>query len=194
MAYTTLAAVRAELKTVATTDDNLLNGYIALAQRIIEAPLPYGTGRVFEVSVDTTKYFDAPDWDCALLDLRGLDLCAITSVTNGNGDVIPVSGYLTRPRDTTPYYALQLLRTYTWRWASAGPENAIAIMGKWAYSETAPLEIQRCATRIAVWLYKSRDNAGFDTDIKTDEGLILGARMPHDIRTIIAAYRHGMVI
>lgn len=199
MTYTTLAAVRAELKATNTTDDTLLTGYASLAQRIIEAPLPMGTGRVFEASTDTTKYFDAPlmsdGGSPAVLDLRGQDLCSITSITNGDGAALPGTAYVTRPRDAPPYYAIQLRRTpgYVWQWGSEGPEGAIAITGKWAYSVTASLDIQRCATRLAVWMYKSRDNAGFDVDIKTDEGLILGARMPADIRQMIKAYQRRLV-
>jgi hypothetical protein len=64
MAYTSYAAVKAELKLTNDNDQTVITGYVLLAQRIIEAPLPYGTGRVFEVASDTTKYFDAPDWDC----------------------------------------------------------------------------------------------------------------------------------
>lgn len=186
--YTTLAAVKAELKIAVTTDDALLSGYVSLAQRIIEANPPLGTGRLFEVASDSTKYFDVPSG--LVLNLRGQDLCSITTVTNGDGTVVPSTAYVTRPRDTAPYYALKLKQTagYVWTWTSDGPEGAIGITGKWGYSAAAPLDIQRCALRIAVWLYKSRDNAGFDVDIKTDEGLILGARMPRDIRQIIETY------
>jgi len=198
MTYTTYAIVKAELKLTNDTDQTLITGYATLAQRIIEAPLPMGTGRVFEASSDTTKYFDAPTrsggGSPAVLDLRGQDLCAITSVTNGDGTALPGTAYVTRPRDTPPYYAIQLRQTpgYVWVWDDDGPEGAIAITGKWAYSTTAPLDIQRCATRLAVWMYKSRDNAGFDVDIKTDEGLILGARMPADIRQMIKAYQRRL--
>ena len=190
MSYTSLALVKAELKIpiATTTDDTLIGDYVSLAQRIIEANPPLGAGRLFEVASDTTKYFDVPSG--LVLKLRDQDLCSITTVTNGDGTVIPSTAYVTRPRDTTPYYAIQLKRTtgYVWVWTTDGPEGAIAITGKWGYSTTAPLDIQRCALRIAVWLYKSRDNAGFDVDIKTDEGLILGARMPRDIRAIIETY------
>lgn len=200
MAYTDLVSVKAELKisTATTTDDTLLNGYITLAQRIIEAPRPFGTSRLFEVASDSTKYFDAPwhvdsnDFDSPayVLDLRNLDLCAVTSVTNGDGVLIPAAAYVTAPRDRTPYYAIRLKRAagYIWTWSGDSPEGTIAIVGKWGYSTAAPADIARCALRIACWCYRSRDNAGFDVDIKTEEGIILGARMPRDIRDIIEAY------
>lgn len=192
--YTTPAAVKAELKLTVSTDDSLLGSYISLAQRIIEAPVPFGTGRIFEVASDSTKYFDAPQssapGNARVLNLHGLDLCSITSITNGDGAVIPTTAYVTRPRNSTPYYAIQLRQAsgYVWAWGTDGPESAIAIVGKWGYSTLAPADIARTALRIAVWCYRSRDNAGFDVDIQTEEGLILGARMPRDIRADIEAY------
>lgn len=196
MTYTSLSAVRAEIKATSTTDDALLTGYVALAQRIIEAPRPLGTGRLFEVTLDTTRYLDAPSGatvrgpDSAafvLLLMPAGDLCSITTIVNGDGTTLATTDYVTEPRAGTPYYAIRLRGGLTWQ-PGDDPVSAIAITGKWAYSETAPLDIQRAALRLAVWLYRSRDNAGFDVDIKTEEGLILGARMPRDIRQIIETY------
>lgn len=196
MAYTTLAAVRADLGVAGSGDDSLLSGYITLAQRILEAPPPLGTGRVFEVALATTQYLDAPsdssdtrlDGPSYVLFLPG-DLCTITSVVNGDGTTVAASDYVTEPRTRTPYYALRLKSGTGITWTfDTSPEGAIAITGKWGYSASAPADIVRAATRIAVWCYRSRDNAGFDQDIKTEEGLILGATMPRDIRHIIASY------
>lgn len=201
MAYTTRAAVKAELKidTGVTTDDALIDGYITLAQRIIEAPRPLGTGRVFEVASDTTRYLDAPrdtnnrDLDgplYMLLLLPAGDLCSITAIVNGDGVTLTTADYVTEPRYSTPYYAIRLTRASdtVWSWTTS-PEAAIAITGKWGYSTSAPVDIQRAALRLAVWMYRSRDNAGFDQDIKTEDGLtVLGAKMPRDIRQIIETY------
>ena len=199
MAYTTLTAVKAELKLTTTTDDTLLSGYITLAQRMIESPRPLGTGRVFEVSLDTTRYLDAPN-DMSNRSLDGPlylllvypygDLCSITSIVNGDGTTLTTADYVTEPRYTTPYYAIRLKqgRDQIWTWDNS-PEGAIAITGKWAYSVSPPEDIQRAALRICVWLYRSRDNAGFDQDIRTEDGLtVLGAKMPRDIRLILETY------
>jgi len=201
MAYTTLAAVRAEAKVTGTSDDALLTGYITLAQRIIEAYPPLGTGRVFEVSADTTRYLDAPpDSLDTRLDgpnyvlLLPDDLCSITSVVNGDGTTLTTSDYLTEPRSHTPYYALRLKSGTGTIWTfEDSPEGAIAITGKWGFSMSAPADITRAATRLCVWMYRSRDNAGFDADIKTEEGLILGAKMPRDIRDILNTYVRGII-
>lgn len=198
MAYTTLAAVKRELNiaTLNTDDDDLLNGYITLAQRIIEALPPLGTGRVFEAALDTTRYLDAPADSCDqsldgplyVLFLSG-DLCSITSVVNGDGVTVASSDYVTEPRNQTPYYALRLKSGEGLVWTyDTSPEGAIAITGKWAYATSAPADIARAALRLCVWMYRSRDNAGFDQDIQTDDGLILGAKLPRDIRHIIESY------
>ena len=195
--YTTTAAVKAELKITDASDDALIGGYVTLAQRIIEAPPPLGTGRVFEASLDTTRYMDAPadasnrtlDGPLYVLLLNG-DLCAITSIVNGDGLTVAAADYVTEPRVSTPYFAIRLKSGtgLTWK-AGDSPEGAIAITGKWAYSTSAPADIQRCATRLAAWCYRARESAGgFDQDIKTEEGLILGSRMPRDIRCMIETY------
>lgn len=197
MAYTTYTAVKAELKLDNDDDQTLIEGYITLAQRIIEAPRPLGTERVFEASSDSTRSLDAPTeagsgpddprrlllvWPCG-------DLCSITTVVNGDGTTLTTADYVTEPRTGGPFWGIRLKQGSSKEWTfTDSPEAAIAITGKWAYSTSAPTDIQRAALRLAVWLYKSRDNAGFDVDIKTEEGLILGARMPRDIRQIIETY------
>lgn len=201
MSYTTLAAVRNEAKVTGTGDDALLTGYITLAQRIIEAYPPLGTGRVFEVSSDTTRYLDAPadsldnrlDGPNYVLLLPD-DLCSITSIVNGDGTTLSTSDYVTEPRSHTPYYAIRLKSGLGNIWTfDTSPEGAIAITGKWGFSTSVPADIQRAATRLCVWMYRSRDNAGFDQDIQTEDGMILGARMPRDIRAILDTYVRGII-
>lgn len=200
MAYIDLASVKAELNipTATTTDDSLLTGYITIAQRTIEAPPPVGTGRVFEYSSDTTRYLDAPatpsgdpDGASYVLPLWDVgDLCAITTVTNGDGIVIPSTAYITNPRYKTPYFELRLKRYsgYLWDYSSTN-EAAIAITGRWSYSTTAPADISRAALRMVVWLYRSKDNANADQTVQTDQGIILPNKLPNDIAQILAGYR-----
>lgn len=199
--YTTYAAVKAELKLTNDNDQTLIDGYVTLAQRLIEMPRPVGAGRIFEAAADSDRYLDAPqdttnqDRDgplYLLLLMPAGDLCSITAIVNGDGVTVAASEYVTEPRYSTPYYGIRLKQGSgkVWTWDTS-PEAAIKITGKWAYSTTAPADITRAATRICAWLYRARDNAGggFDQDIKTEEGLtILGAKMPRDIRAIIETY------
>lgn len=196
--YTSVAAVQRELNISDGTDSDLIAGYITIAQRTIEAPAPIGTGRVFEAASDTTRYLDAPAYASAdpdgpsyvlsLIDYG--DLCAITSIVNGDGTTVSASAYTTTPRYKTPYYEIRLKRYGSVVWTySSNPEGAIAITGRWAYSTTAPADIQRAAIRMVVWMYRSRDNANADQAVQTDQGIILPNRQPVDVQAILAGYR-----
>lgn len=202
MSYTDLTTVKAELKiaTGTTTDDALITGYCTIAQATIEANRPLGTGRVFEAAADTTRYLDAPaeassdpDGPSYLLLLPQYgDLCQITSIVNGDGETIPGTAYVLEPRSLTtgPWWGVRLKRNagYTWAYDDS-PEGAIAITGRWAYSVTAPTPIVRAATRLAVAMYRARDNAGAsDQTIQTEQGIILPAAQPKDVRQIIESY------
>ena len=197
MAYVDLAAVKAELNITSTDDDSLLRGYITVAQATIESNRPNGTGRIFEASADTTKYLDAPDLPdgspdgpsyLLLLTPYG-DLCAITSIVNGDGATIPDTAYVLEPRSATPWWGIRLKRNagYTWTYDDS-PEGAIAITGKWAYSTSAPTTIQRAALRLVVAMYRAKDSAGADNPIQTDQGIILPQAQPKDVRQIIESY------
>lgn len=159
MAYTTTALTKTLLGISDTTDDTLLAALIAQAQSIIERFV----GRVFEASADTTRTFDA------VLDVDGLDLwldkdlAAITSITNGDGTVLTTAQYTVEPRNSTPYFAIHLLPSSSLYWqynsTTDDAENAISIVGKWAYSESAPAGIVRACEELTVLLYKQRDSS-----------------------------------
>lgn len=195
MAYAALADVRAYLKFEAlqTGDDTLLSGFLTRAQRIIEALPPLGTGRVFEAAADTTRKVDCPtDGSRLLLFPRYWDLCAITSVTNGDGTTVAATEYTTQPRSSTPYYALALKRGSNVAWEyDDSPEEAITIVGKWVYSTTAPADIVQATIRLAAWLYRQKDGSNQDDQaVTTPVGVIVPSSLPRDVRMIIEAYRN----
>ncbi len=197
--YCSLEECKLELNITTTTEDSLLTSYIAVAQRTIEAPPPIGTGRVFEwAGAAVTRYVDAPvtfngdpggpSYVLSLVDIG--DLCSITSITNGDGVVVSASDYVTNPRYKTPYHEIRLKRFSGVVWTFADdPEGAIAISGKWSYSATCPADIARAALRLVVYLYRGRDNANADQAVQTDQGIILPAKMPADVRAILEGYR-----
>lgn len=163
-------------------------------------------GRTFEADSDNggvgssdspaTRYFDAiRDIDNASL-LLDKDLCVITGVTNGDGNTIASTDYVTEPRNETPYYEIRLLGTPGTTWTySADPENAIAVAGVWAFSATAPADIAHATLRLTNWILKGR-NASFDADrpVQTDLGFIIQpSRIPADIATILEPYRRMKV-
>lgn len=183
MAYATIADMREYLGLVETDHDGLLARLVDAAQKHIETE----TGRVFEVASDTTRYLDSDAIDGRDLWL-GADLCAITTVTNGDSVVIAGTNYTTRPRNLTPYYLLKLDVGSSYLWD--GTTGEIAIVGKWGYSLVAPDPIVQATIRLAGWMYRQRDNAGEgDRPIVTGNATILPNRLPADIEALIAPYR-----
>jgi hypothetical protein len=194
MAYCAVSDLKTYLgiPTATTTDDALLTALIASAQRAIDLH----THRTFEAAQDSTKYFDA-DEDVYGLRLDwtpyGLDLCAITSVVNGDGTTVASGQYVTEPRHQTPYYGIQLKVSSGLFWEySAGddPENAIAVTGKWAYSTTAPAEIVHVCKEMAALFYKQRDgNADINRAIIAGNATILPAGLSATSTAILKSYR-----
>lgn len=186
MAYTSASNLKTYLGISEATDDTLLGTLITAAQAMIDAHCR----QTFEAAADTTRYFDAVrDVNGSMLYLDA-PLCAITTVTNGDGNTVASTKYVTEPRNTTPYYALQLKANAGVAWTyTSTPENAIAIAGKWAYSTTAPADIAQTTIRLAAYLYRQRDNASdLDRAIVGASGIMLPAALPKDIQTLLRPY------
>lgn len=193
MSYCSLADFKAYrgIATATTTDDTLITTLLAAAQAMIDRHCH----RTFEASADATKHFDGVEnvWGPGrrTLWLGGADLCAITSVTNGDDTAVAPTDYVTEPRNSTPYYALTLKASKGIVWTyEDDPENAIAIVGKWAYSVTAPADIAHACKRLAAYLYDQKDNAA-DLDrpmVINGNTTVLPARMPADVKDILAPY------
>ena len=189
MAYTDKATVKTYCDISSTDDDDLIDDLIDYAQKAIETYC----SRVFEASSDTTRKFDAVrDVDGVTLWLDE-DLAAITTVTNGDSVVVSSSEYTTEPRNTTPYYALRLLASSNKYWTyDDDPENAISILGKWAYSTSAPNDIVHATIRFTAWLYNQKDTGGDSTDqplISPDGTLVMPAAFPRDVLRLITPYK-----
>ena len=203
MSYATIAQLKEYAGISLSGDDALLTRLLATAQASVDAYCH----QPFEALVDTTRYFDP------LHDTRAgsigygygygytrtlyLDapLCAITSVTNGDGTVIAASDYVTEPRNMTPWFALSLKMTSSKQWTYSGsPENSVAIVGKWAYSVTAPADIQQATLRLATWLYRQRDNAlDLDRAVIVGNATIAPTRIPMDVMTMLEPYKRLVI-
>lgn len=190
MAYVTLADTKVYLgiPTLTTADDALITALIATAQATIDGY----TSRTFEASADTTHNLDAiENVDGRELRLDG-DLCAITSITNGDGVVVTAAQYTTNPRNKTPWYKIRLLLSSGVAWTyTTDPEDAIVIVGKWAYSETAAAckeaDIPGACKRLAAYMYRQKDNAGdLDRAVIAGNATILPAQIPNDIKLMLA--------
>ncbi len=189
MSYATLAQVREYIKLGAgeTVDDTLITNLIARAQALIDSFCK----RTFEASADVTQYLDA------IADVRGRTLwlraefCALTSVTNGDGTVLATSDYVTEPRNATPFYALTLKTNAGKLWTYSNPENAIVVVGRRAYSTTAPTDIVAACIRLTVWLYRQKDSsADVDRPLLTNDGVtIMPMALPKDVQQMLLPYR-----
>ena len=170
--YCSVTDLRTYLGLTSSEDDALLNSFILAAQRIIQAPPPIGSGRVFEASADSTRRFDAmKDVDKRVL-FFDKDLCQITSITNGDGTTVSASEYVTQPVNETPYYAVKLKSSSSVEWLitdDGDPESAIVVVGRWAYSIMPPDDIVHACKRLAAYLYRQKDNA---SDL--DRALVVG--------------------
>jgi hypothetical protein len=189
MSYCTVDDVKTYLDIDETDDDVLLASCIERAQAVIDRH----TSRTFEATVDATKYLDAAeDVDGRTLHVGAAgDLCAITSVTNGDGSVLASTDYVTQPRNQTPYYAIRLLASsgHTWTYVT-DPENAIKVVGKWAYSASAPPDIEQACLRLAVVFYRQKDTtAEIDRPLLAGDGtIVMPQTIPPDVRSLLKPY------
>ena len=189
MAYCGVDELKEYLGVTGATDDAMLLTLLAAAQRTIDSYC----ARTFEATADTVRTFDSQrDVDGYTLTVDS-DLCAITSIVNGDGTTISNSHYVTEPRNETPYYAIRLKASAGKVWTStvAGDsENAITVTGKWAYSTSAPSDIAHVCKRLAAYIYRQKDNAGdLDRAVIAGNSTILPAQIPSDIRLMLAPYR-----
>lgn len=181
MAYIDVATVKTYLGIESANNDALITQKIAEAEDLFERL----TGRQFEVVADAVRYFDA------VADVVGRylyvdeDLCAITSIVNGDGNVIDAPGYVTEPRNETPYFAIKLKSATSWTY-STDPENAIAINGRWGYSVTPPEAVKSAVTRLASFLYRQKDSQVFDVVAMPGKGeMIIPQGFPKDVWRVV---------
>ena len=191
MAYTTAALVKTYLSISGSGDDTLIGDIVTRSQKIIDAYCR----RTFEASGDTTRYFDPTIDVVGRTLLLDADLCAITTLTNGDGNVVSSGNYVKEPRNSTPYRALTLKSSATISWTySTTPENSISILGKWAYSTAAPDDIVHATIRLASYLYRQKDNVrDVGGDIIIDAGIVRAVTLPTDVQALLAPYRRLVI-
>ena len=190
--YPVLADIKSYLSVPGSGDDALLQQCLDRARAFIEGPS--GCGRLFEVTQDSTRYFDAiVDAADYLLTLwLDEDLCQISSITNGDGTTVSSGQYVTNPRNRTPYYSLQFKWSSSLAWTfNVTPENSIAITGRWGYSTLAPADIAQAHLRLASWYYRQKSTqAEVDRPLLTPGGVtVMPSKIPGDVMEILRSYR-----
>lgn len=183
MSYCSVELLAEYLGIDVTTDDALLERLLDTATKIIDSE----TGRTFSAS-DTTRYFSADSvfGDTIYFDS---DICAITTVTNGDSVAVSANNYITHPRNETPYYAIQMKTGSSVSWIVSG-DYEVSITGKWTYSATPHDDIVHCCCRLAAYLYRQKDNANdLDRAIVAGNSTILPAKLPADIAQVLRPYK-----
>lgn len=197
MAYTDKDALKIYLGIDAgeTSDDALLTTLIARAQAAVDRYC----GQSFEASADTTRYYLAtPCDDGGAVDGRDLildaPLCAITSVTNGDGVAVASGDYVLLPINGLPKYAIRLKQSsgLWWTYDDDVESDQIAVVGRFAYSTSAPADVVHATTRLAAWFYRQRENANdLDRTVIVGDTTLLPGRMPQDVKDLLAPYVRG---
>jgi len=187
MAYCSLAQMKTYVGATDNDDDALLTDCITRAEAVIDR----ATKRTFEASADSTRTFDAQQDVAGRTLYLDADLCAITSITNGDGAAITALQVVSEPRNHAPYYALTLKASTGLAWTyETDPEDAISVTGRWAYSTTPPADIEQACVRLAAWLYRQKDSSS-DLDrpmVSMDGATLLPAQIPADVQRMLQPY------
>jgi hypothetical protein len=71
------------------------------------------------------------------------------------------------------------------------PENAISIVGRWAYSTTAPNNIKQAMLLLCAWFYRQKDTtADIDRPLLAGDGtVILPQTLPASVMSLLKPYR-----
>jgi hypothetical protein len=185
--YTTWAAVKTYLDITGTGDDAL--GAL-LVNRVTDAIDRYCRRRFRAVTA--TRTFDVPAGDTLFLDD---DLLSVTTLTNGDGNVITSASYVLLPKNKSPKYAIRLKENTStvWEGSTTTDYQAISVAGPWGYSTTPADDIVQAAVRWAAWLYRQRDGA-FGQTARPDIGVIeTPLALPVDIERLLKPYKRWRI-
>lgn len=88
------------------------------------------------------------------------DVLSITRIENDGLGTLTASDWVTMPIDSTPLYGVEL-KTKNWQFSSSrlGAIRVIGVIGRSAAGQPSP-RVHLAVTRLASWLYESRDNQG----------------------------------
>lgn len=185
MAYTTLESVKEYLgiEEEEDTDDSLLESLILTSEDFIDKY----TSNSFE-SVEKTKHYFHYSLVKNTLILDDF-IQSVTTLTNGDGNIIPSNQYILLPKNGSAYTEILLKSSYSWEFDDID-ESFITVNGMWGLYSTAPSEISHATIRLTSYLYRQKDNhQDIDRTIVTGNSTILPQSLPADLRMILGKYR-----
>ena len=189
----------AHIKTFDSDVDELRwTNHIARAQSFIDRycqrTFEAASGSVGTSDAPVTRYFDFykdVDGDTLFLDK---DLIEISSIKYGDSDgtTLAAGEYITEPRNEGPYHAIKILDSANVDWDyDSDPSSGIEVAGIWAYSKTAPEDIKNATLMMADYWEKRRTSpVDMNAPAITEGGVVvLGVRIPSDVKDILDMYR-----
>ncbi len=200
MSYCEVKDVMQYLDAASPSNDVTIQAFIETAERAIDRHCkqmaPGWTGRTFEITADSTRTFDAIYHENgAGIDGRSLVLdmpiAQITTVTNGDGEEVTSSEYVTLPRNEGPFDEIKLKNSSGkyWAWDDDGDyEDAISVEGRWGYSVAVPDDIAAACAYYAAWLYRERDKPDFELSSPETGTVAVKPFMPDFVRRMLANY------
>lgn len=183
MAYSSAPDVRdpARLDITTTISDAGIEAIIdAVSLRIDEfSNLPRGS---YEVTTDTTRRYNWYDLHDGQLHLD-MSLLSLTTLTNGDGSVLPTGSYRLFPRNTPQKWFIGLLSGYGWGMETDGE---IIVTGKFGHSLTVPANIAEAATMWSAYLVKRYQAALQDATANQDLGqLVYSEAIPKQVMALL---------
>jgi len=136
----------------------------------------------FRVTADTTRYYQYSEIQRARLFLDTPCL-SVTTLTNGDGGVIPSNGYRLHPRNEARKHFIELLTGYDWGITTDGE---ITVVGKFGYSTSVPDNISEAAAMWVGWLVKRYQSALQDATANQELGqLIYSEAIPKQVLALL---------
>lgn len=185
MAYVTVERIKGYLgiEEEETSDDVLLEELLLSSEDFIDKY----TGNTF-VSVSKTKYYQHSNLVGRTLVLDDY-LQSITTLTNGDGNILTSEKYILMPKNGSAYSEILLKSDYSWEFDDI-LESFITIVGMWGLFSTAPQEIAHATIRLVSYLYRQKDNhQDLDRTIVAGNSTILPQNLPIDVKMILNKYR-----
>jgi hypothetical protein len=165
---------------VSPDDDAMLEEYIEEASRWID---DY-TGMTFFAESETRSFVVGKDTEGSLLWLDK-PLLSVTTLTNGDDDVIESTEYVLIEINGPPYDQIKLRSdsSKSWQYTTGADVDFIEVAGTWGNYSTTPTPIRSACTLMASRLWKRKDSI-FGVAGNTQLGQ-LNMQIPVD-KTIIA--------
>lgn len=179
---TTLAAVRLQLgfAVTETGDDTLITSYVSDASQMIET---YCKRTL--VAANGTLTFDVcpPDIYGRRLFFHE-DVLGVYLLTNGDGETIASANYRLLPNNGTPKYGLDLIDAdFTFTDSRFAAVTVAGTLGMFT-SAAIPADLSLAATKLAAWLYQTRDNRG-DVTRFADGSMTIPSEAPAVVLNIL---------